>query len=151
VIIRREAIQITSDTTPSEQIKGCTGELQGRRSGGDLGVEMTLCMIRKGQLWHQARNDVEKGCRQCDIYTDNCGPRNKARRLLHRYNIGAPFSRIIIDEVGPFPQNDQRNRYFVMVVDYFTKWQKAHAVPNQEASKVAEALVTCFFCSFGVP
>jgi hypothetical protein len=36
-------------------------------------------------------------------------------------------------------------------MDYFTKWPEAYAVPIQEASTVAEAVVTNFFCRFGVP
>jgi transposase InsO family protein len=36
-------------------------------------------------------------------------------------------------------------------MDYFIKWPEAYAIPNQEASTVAEALVTNFFCGFGVP
>jgi transposase len=35
-------------------------------------------------------------------------------------------------------------------MDYFIKWPEAHAIPNQEASAVAQALVTNF-CHFGVP
>jgi hypothetical protein len=35
-------------------------------------------------------------------------------------------------------------------MDYFTKWQEAYAIPNQEASTMAEALVTNF-CCFGIP
>jgi hypothetical protein len=31
-------------------------------------------------------------------------------------------------------------------MDYFTKWPVAYAIPNQEASTVADALVTNFFC-----
>jgi hypothetical protein len=36
-------------------------------------------------------------------------------------------------------------------MDYFTKWPEDCAIPNQEASTVAEALVTNFFCPFGIP
>jgi hypothetical protein len=35
-------------------------------------------------------------------------------------------------------------------MDYFTKWPEAYAIPNQEASTIA-ALVTNFFCRFGIP
>jgi transposase InsO family protein len=35
-------------------------------------------------------------------------------------------------------------------MDYFTKWPEVYAIPNQEASTVAEALVSNF-CRFGVP
>jgi hypothetical protein len=35
-------------------------------------------------------------------------------------------------------------------MDYFTKWPEVYAIPNHEASTVAEALVTNFFCRFGI-
>jgi hypothetical protein len=35
-------------------------------------------------------------------------------------------------------------------MDYFIKWPEAYAIPNQEASTVAEGLVTNFFCRLGV-
>jgi hypothetical protein len=37
----------------------------------------------------------------------------------------------------------------MIAMDYFTKWPEAYAIPNQEASTVAEALVTNFY-HFGV-
>jgi hypothetical protein len=36
-------------------------------------------------------------------------------------------------------------------MDYFTKWPEVYTIPNQKASTVADALVTNFFCHFGVP
>jgi transposase InsO family protein len=36
-------------------------------------------------------------------------------------------------------------------MDCFTKWPEVYAIPNQEASTVAETLVTNFFCRFGIP
>jgi transposase InsO family protein len=33
---------------------------------------------------------------------------------------------------------------------FIIKWLEAYAIPNQEASTVAEALVTNFFCRFGI-
>jgi hypothetical protein len=70
---------------------------------------------------------------------------------MHQYNVGAPFERISIDVAGPFPQSDHGNRYLLIAMDYFTKWQEVYAVPNQEATTIADALVTNFFCRFGIP
>jgi transposase InsO family protein len=70
---------------------------------------------------------------------------------MNQYNVAAPFERIAIDVAGPFPLSDQRNRYLLIAMDYFTKWPEAYALPNQEVSTVAEALVTNFFCRFGIP
>jgi hypothetical protein len=36
-------------------------------------------------------------------------------------------------------------------MDYFTKWPEVYPIPDQEASTVADALMTNFFCRFGVP
>jgi hypothetical protein len=70
---------------------------------------------------------------------------------MHQYNVGAPFERIAIDAAGSFPWSDQENRYLLIAMDHFMKWLEAYAIPNQEASMVVEALVTNFFCRFGIP
>jgi hypothetical protein len=70
---------------------------------------------------------------------------------MHQYNVGASFERIAIDVAWPFPWSDQGNRYLLLTVDYFMKWPETYAFPDQEASRVTEALVTNFFCHFGVP
>jgi hypothetical protein len=74
---------------------------------------------------------------------------------MHQDNVGAPFERIAINAAGPFPRSDQVNRYLLNAMDYFTKWPEAYAIPNQEASTVAEAprLLSSyhFFWRFGIP
>jgi hypothetical protein len=50
---------------------------------------------------------------------------------------------------GPFPQRDRGNRYLLIAMDYFNKWPDVYVIFNQEASAVAEALVTKF-CQLGI-
>jgi len=69
---------------------------------------------------------------------------------MHKYNVGTPFERIAIDIAGPFLESDRGNIYLLVPIHYFTKWPKVYAIPNQEASTVADALVT-HFCRFDVP
>jgi hypothetical protein len=59
------------------------------------------------------------------------------------------LDRIAID--GPFPENDSGNRHLLIANNSFTKWPGVYAIPNQEASTVADDLVTSFFCRFGDP
>jgi hypothetical protein len=68
---------------------------------------------------------------------------------MHQYIVGAPFERIAIDVTGPFPLSDEGNRYILIVMDYFTKLPEVYAIPNQEASIVAEVLVANF-CRLGI-
>jgi hypothetical protein len=69
---------------------------------------------------------------------------------MHQFNVRAQFESIAIDVAGPFPWSNQGNQYFLITMDYCAKWPKAHAIPNEKASALAEELVTIFFCHFRV-
>ena len=69
---------------------------------------------------------------------------------MHQY-VRAPFERIAVDIARPFPESNRGNRCLLVAMDYFTKWPEVYAIPNQEASTVANILVSNFFCHVGVP
>jgi hypothetical protein len=43
----------------------------------------------------------------------------------------APVCKYSLRCSRPFPRSDQGNRYILISMDYFTKWQEAYAIPNQ--------------------
>ena len=53
--------------------------------------------------------------------------------------------------MGPFPVSEGGNRWVLTAMDYFTKWPKACALPNQETETVGNALIGGFISRFGVP
>ena len=53
-----------------------------------------------------------------------------------------------MDIMGPLPPTRQGNRYILVIMDYFTKWPGAFALPNQEAEVVARAFVEGFACRY---
>ncbi|CAB4038620.1 Retrovirus-related Pol poly from transposon [Paramuricea clavata] len=53
--------------------------------------------------------------------------------------------------MGTLVRSTKANRYLLVVTDYFTKWLKAYALPNQEAKTVATVIVNEVVCRFGVP
>lgn len=53
--------------------------------------------------------------------------------------------------MGPLVRSTKGNRYLLVVMDYFSKWPEAYALPNQEAKTVATVIVNEFVCRFGVP
>ena len=63
----------------------------------------------------------------------------------------APLERLAIDILGPLPETDQGNRYFLVVMNYFSKWVEALAMPEQSAVTVAHLLVTEVTSRFSVP
>jgi hypothetical protein len=64
---------------------------------------------------------------------------------MHQCNVSALSERIAIDISGLF-KSLRANQYLLIAMDCLTKWPKVHAIPNQEALKVADVLVTNFFC-----
>lgn len=63
-----------------------------------------------------------------------------------------PTERVTLDIMGPLHVSltEQGNRYILVIGDYFTKWTKAYANPDQEAETVAKKLVNEFICCFVV-
>ena len=61
------------------------------------------------------------------------------------------MERIAINILGPLPETPRKNKFILVVSDYFTKWTESYPIPNQEAAAVADKLVSEFICRFGVP
>jgi len=141
----------TQVVTAHSKVKEVLVEMHGGTSGGPLGVKKSIDKIRQRYYWLHLKVDVQRWRQQCDTSAASRGPRTRSRGLMHQYNVGAPFKKIAIDIAGPFPESDRGKRYLLVAMDYFTKWSEVYAIPNQEASTVADALVTHFFCRFSVP
>lgn len=79
------------------------------------------------------------------------GPLTCSKGKMQQYIVGAPFEKIAVDIAGPFLQTDKGKKFVMAMMDYFTKWQEALPLPNQEALTVATALVKDWICRYGVP
>ncbi|CAK1588126.1 unnamed protein product [Parnassius mnemosyne] len=110
-------------------------------SGGHLGVKRTLLKIRERFYWVYCRDDVEDWCCKCTSCVAVKGPQTRSRGALKLYNVGASWARIALEVAGLFPESESGNKYFMVVMDYFTKGPEVFAIPNQEASTVADKLV----------
>jgi transposase InsO family protein len=61
------------------------------------------------------------------------------------------LQRVAMDIMGPLPLSNQKNRFMLVVADYFTKWTEAYPLPSQEAEVVAKAFVEGWVCRLGTP
>ena len=126
-------------------------EMHGGVTSGHLGVRKTLSRLRQRFYWLEMRKDVKEWCRVCNVCNAKKGPARKGKAPLQVYQVGAPMERVAVDILGPLPLTSAGNRYICVAMDYFTKWPEAYALPNHEATTVAEVLVERFFSRFGVP
>uniref|UniRef100_W5MBG4 Integrase catalytic domain-containing protein n=1 Tax=Lepisosteus oculatus TaxID=7918 RepID=W5MBG4_LEPOC len=69
---------------------------------------------------------------------------------LQQHQVTAPMERVGVDVLGPFPRTEDRNRYVLEAMDYFTKWPEAYAFPDQSAPMVADALLDGMFARLKV-
>ena len=110
-----------------------------------------LLRLRGRFYWINMRRDVIEWCRDCTTCAAKKGPRRTPHAPLQIINVGSPMERVAIDITGPLPVSASGNRYILVVMDYFSKWPEAYAIPNQEATTVAQVLVNEFLSRFGVP
>ncbi|GBM75960.1 Retrovirus-related Pol polyprotein from transposon 412 [Araneus ventricosus] len=136
---------------PKSRIPEVLRETHDSASGGHFGVMKTLSKTRESFYWDRLRADVENWCRECHACGARKGPKTRTKGRLQRYNVGAPFERMALDILGPFPVTTKGNRYVLVLMDYFTKWPEAIPIPDQEAATVAEELVRSWISRYGVP
>lgn len=136
---------------PRGSIKDVINLAHSSPTGGHFGIQKTLQKVKQQFYWVDCARDVENYCQCCTTCQARNGPRRKQRSELKIYDVGAPFERVAIDILGPLPTTERNNRYVLVMMDYFTKWPEAIAIPNQTAETVAEALVQQVFSRFGAP
>ncbi|GBM56921.1 Transposon Ty3-G Gag-Pol polyprotein [Araneus ventricosus] len=130
---------------PKSRIPEVLRETHDSASGGHFRVMKTLSKTRERFYWDRLRADVEKWCRECHACGARKGPKTRTKGRLQLYNVGAPFERMSLDVLRPFPVTTKGNRYVLVLMDYFTKRPEAISTSDQEASIVAEELVrSCY-------
>ena len=155
VLYRRPAAKTATDELQFVAPKSVRVEimhlLHDLRTSGHLGVTKTFDKIAQRFYWPQYAVDIKRWVNSCPTCQARKGAPVPNRSPLQQQLIGAPFHRIGIDILDTRKISKHRNRYIMVVVDYFTKWSAAYPLAKQTASNVADKLVTQFISQFGVP
>ena len=120
--------------------------------GGHLGVNKTVEKILKQFFWPGLRSDVAQYCKSC--HTCQVVGKYKADppvAPLHPIPaFGEPFSKVIVDCVGPLPRTKAGNQYLLTIMCANTRFPEAFPLRNIKASSVTKVLLK-FFTTFGLP
>jgi transposase InsO family protein len=120
-------------------------------TGGHAGLTKTSEQVKYRAYWVGWTADVRAEVGRCDAcaqYHRGSAPRQVG---LQPMPVGEPWERLGIDITGPHPRSSRGNEYALTVVDHFTKWAEAYAIPNHQATTVARKLVNELFTRFGTP
>ena len=126
-------------------------ELHSGALEGHLGEDKTTCKIHERFYWPGMQRDVSLWIRTCPVCATRKSPHQRNRAPLKTVVSGFPMQVVAVDILGPFPESTMGNSYILVARDYFTKWTEAYAIPNQEASTIAQKLVDQLFCRFSPP
>ncbi|KAI5617705.1 hypothetical protein C0J50_22774 [Silurus asotus] len=120
--------------------------------GGHLGVNKTVNKIMKQFFWPGLRKDVANFCRTCHtcqvVGKHQFDPPVAPLKPIPAF--GEPFSRVIVDCVGPLPKTRTGNEYMVTIMCASTRFPEAIPLRNIKAATVSRALIK-FFTLFGLP
>ena len=119
---------------------------------GHGGIFKTKERIAEEFWWPKMTEDVATHVRACD-------PCNAARQHTRQADTGTtplpqpsrPNERIHIDLFGPLRNEDDKQRFIMVITDAFTKIVRLQSIPNKEADTVAEAIMHSWVNIYGVP
>ena len=119
---------------------------------GHLGVRKTKDRILQHFFFPRLGPCVSAFCRTCHT-CQLVGKPNQTIPKAHLKPIPVldePFSRILIDIVGPLPRTKKGNKYLLTIMDLTTRYPEAFPIADITAATVAENLIR-FFSTFGFP
>ena len=135
---------------PSLQ-KGVMEEMHcSQYGGGHTGIDKTYDKLRTRYYWDGMYRDVVNFVNHCELC--RAKKMRKARVPMQDMPIPEfPFEIVGIDTCGPFPTSVKGNKYIVTIVDHFSSWPEAYAVPDKTAETIASLLIEKFLPQHGCP
>ena len=119
---------------------------------GHMGVTKTYQKILNHFYWPSLRKDVVEFCKSCHA----CQMVGKPNQTIPKAPlqpipaVQEPFSRIIVDCVGPLPKTRSGNQYLLTIMCASTRFPEAIPLRNIKGKTIVKALIK-FFTLVGLP
>ena len=113
------------------------------RLAGHLGVRKTVQRLRRSFWWSGIAGQVSSYIRRCHTY-QVVGKPNQIIPVVPLKPIPAvepPFSRVMIDVVGPLPPLSAGNKYLLTIMDVTTRYPEAIPVRSIHAKAIVKHLI----------
>ena len=95
--------------------------------------------------------DVAQWCQSCPVCAARKSQPKKYRAPLQTLVAHRPLEKIAMDILGPLPETERKNKYVLVIGDYFSKWTEVFPMKDMESTTVAKILVQDFICHYGTP
>ena len=124
----------------------------GSPMSGHLGINKTYHKIINHFYWPGLKSNVSKFCKTCHT----CQMVGKPNQTIPKAELqpipafDEPFSRILIDCVGPLPRRKSGNEYLLTIMCTSTRFPEAIPLRNIKTKSIVKALIK-FFTFVGLP
>lgn len=125
-------------------------ELHDDVTSGHLGVLKTYTKVRNRFFWKNLERTVRKYVKRCEACQ-----KTKSDAGLMKGNLqpieypSAPFSMVGIDLMGSLTLTTRRNRYIIVLIDFFTKYVEAEPLKNMRSQTIADWFVNKIVMRYG--
>jgi transposase InsO family protein len=115
------------------------------------GVFRTTKRVQLHWYWPNMNGQIRQLIKTCEVCQlgKNGGTHNPGSK--QRLYAGRPWQKVAVDLVGPLPETPRGNKWILVIMDHFTRWQDAIALPDATASTVASTLDERIFAYLGLP
>lgn len=119
---------------------------------GHVGIRKTEDRITRHFYWPKMHQDVVQFCKTCHTcqIIGKSQPSIKPAPLIPIPAFDEPFTRILVDCVGPLPRTRSGHKYLLTIMDLSSRFPEAIPLRSITAKTVVQALVQ-FFTRYGLP
>jgi exonuclease III len=115
------------------------------------GRKRVIHLVSRHFWWQSLSKDVRNWVRRCAVCARRKVPRPMHVGPQRHLQVKRPWQTVGIDFVGPCLETTEGNKYIMTIVDHFSRYPMAIAVPDQRAETVMRVLMERVVAHHGVP
>ena len=151
ILYRHCVDQVIRRCVPEDEMHSILNHCHTLPCGGHFGGQRTAAkVLQSGFYWPSLFKDAHQFVSTCEKCQRMGNISRKDERPMHPILEVALFDLWGIDFMGPFPAS-YNNLYFLLAVDYVSKWVEAIPTRTNDAKVVAHFLRSNIFSRFGTP
>ena len=116
-----------------------------------MGKRRTFNQVHRRMFWYRMGEDIKFWIKTCDICQRRKRPGKTPLAPKKIYTTGNVCQRVCLDICGPLAMTPRKNQYILVVMDQYSKYTRAFALPNQTAQTIADVFHKEWVCLLGAP
>jgi ribonuclease HI len=108
-------------------------------------------LTRAGYYWPSLLHDATQYVKACDKCQRFANVPRVPLEEITPITLPWPFAQWGLDIMGPFPVGTKQAKFFVVAIDYFTKWVEVEPLATISEKNVKGFVWKAVICRFGIP